>query len=93
MNVSMADAFNLGWKLAAVVRGEAGPALLDTYTAERHAKAVELIEFDKDMARLFSEKPKSSRGSRAVPELLPEARPVHRWRRDPLRPVDDRRDR
>ncbi len=53
----MADAFNLGWKLAAVVRGEAAPALLDTYTAERHAKAVELIEFDKDMARLFSERP------------------------------------
>lgn len=60
MNVSMADAFNLGWKLAAVVRGQAGPALLDTYTAERHAKAVELIEFDKDMARLFSEKPKTA---------------------------------
>ena len=34
--------------------------LLDSYTAERHAKAVELIEFDKDMARLFSEKPKSA---------------------------------
>ena len=60
MNVSMADAFNLGWKLAAVVRGQAGRALLDTYTAERHAKAVELIEFDKDMARLFTERPTSS---------------------------------
>ncbi len=57
MNVSMADAFNLGWKLAAVVRGEAAASLLDTYTAERHAKAIELIEFDKDMARLFSERP------------------------------------
>ena len=59
MNVSMADAFNLGWKLASVIRGEVGPALLDTYTAERHAKAVELIEFDKDMARLFSERPEN----------------------------------
>lgn len=57
MNVSMADAFNLGWKLAAVVRGQSPASLLDTYTAERHAKAVELIEFDKDMARLFSERP------------------------------------
>ncbi|MEM7377971.1 MAG: FAD-dependent monooxygenase [Pseudomonadota bacterium] len=54
MNVSMADAFNLGWKLAAVVRGHAGSALLDTYTAERQAKAQELIDFDRDMARLFS---------------------------------------
>ncbi|MEL6793807.1 MAG: FAD-dependent monooxygenase, partial [Pseudomonadota bacterium] len=56
MNVSMADAFNLGWKLAAVLRGQAGPALLDTYSAERRAKARELIEFDRDMARLFSER-------------------------------------
>jgi hypothetical protein len=29
------DAHNLAWKLAAVVKGEAGPALLDTYEAER----------------------------------------------------------
>ena len=54
MNVSMADAFNLGWKLASVLRGEAGPELLHTYSGERHAKARELIAFDRDMARLFS---------------------------------------
>ena len=59
MNVSMADAFNLGWKLAAVVRGQARPALLDTYSAERHAKAVELIAFDEGMARLFSKRPET----------------------------------
>ncbi|KDB03990.1 phenol 2-monooxygenase [Defluviimonas sp. 20V17] len=57
MNVSMADTFNLGWKLAAVLRGEAKPALLHSYSAERQAKARELIEFDRDMARLFSQKP------------------------------------
>jgi phenol 2-monooxygenase len=60
MNVSMADTFNLGWKLAAVLRGQAKPALLDTYSEERQAKAKELIEFDKDMARLFSAKPKDA---------------------------------
>ena len=60
MNVSMADAFNLGWKLAAVLRGQAQPALLDTYTAERQAKAQELIDFDRDMARLFSAKPRDA---------------------------------
>lgn len=59
MNVSMADAFNLGWKLAAVVEGRAHHSLLDTYSAERHAKAQELIDFDRDIARLFSEKPTS----------------------------------
>lgn len=60
MNVSMADTFNLGWKLASVLRGHAAPALLDTYSAERRAKAKELIDFDRDMARLFSTRPKDA---------------------------------
>jgi phenol 2-monooxygenase (NADPH) len=47
MNVSMQDAFNLGWKLAAVLEGRSGPALLHTYSAERHAVAQDLIDFDK----------------------------------------------
>jgi putative polyketide hydroxylase len=34
-NTGIADAHNLGWKLAAVLRGEARPALLDSYHAER----------------------------------------------------------
>ncbi|MEU9079103.1 FAD-dependent monooxygenase [Kitasatospora sp. NPDC048538] len=36
MNTGMQDAFNLGWKLAAVVRGRAPRHLLDTYHTERH---------------------------------------------------------
>jgi phenol 2-monooxygenase len=60
MNVSMADSFNLGWKLAAVLRGEAKPCLLDSYSGERRAKAKELIDFDRDMARLFSAKPRDA---------------------------------
>ena len=59
MNVSMADAFNLGWKLACVLRGQAVPHLLDTYGQERQATARELIDFDRDMARLFSAKPRT----------------------------------
>ena len=34
-NSGIQDALNLAWKLAAVIKGEAGPALLDTYEAER----------------------------------------------------------
>jgi 2-polyprenyl-6-methoxyphenol hydroxylase-like FAD-dependent oxidoreductase len=34
-NTGVQDAHNLAWKLAAVVKGEAGPGLLDTYEAER----------------------------------------------------------
>ncbi|MBO1081352.1 FAD-binding monooxygenase [Roseomonas haemaphysalidis] len=54
MNVSMQDAFNLGWKLAAVLRGQSPPALLETYSFERHAVAEELIAFDRKLARMFS---------------------------------------
>jgi phenol 2-monooxygenase len=47
MNFSMQDTFNLGWKLAAVLEGRSAPALLGTYSAERHAVAADLIEFDR----------------------------------------------
>ena len=36
MNTGIQDAMNLGWKLAAALRGRAGPDLLDSYQAERH---------------------------------------------------------
>ena len=43
MNTGLQDAFNLGWKLAAVVKGEACPSLLDTYDAERVPVAEQLL--------------------------------------------------
>lgn len=46
MNVSMQDTFNLGWKLAAVLRGQATPDLLHTYSEERKVTAQELIDYD-----------------------------------------------
>ena len=36
LNLGLLDAVNLGWKLAAVVRGTLPEEILDTYTAERH---------------------------------------------------------
>ncbi|QUQ63782.1 FAD-dependent oxidoreductase [Kutzneria sp. CA-103260] len=44
LNVGVQDAMNLGWRLAAVARGDADPALLDDYHEERHAVGEELIE-------------------------------------------------
>ena len=41
LNSGVADAENLAWKLAWVLRGEAAPALLDTYEAERRPVARE----------------------------------------------------
>jgi len=60
MNVSMQDTFNLGWKLAAVLRGRSSPTLLHTYSAERQAIAKELIDFDREFAKMFSAPPKEA---------------------------------
>jgi 2-polyprenyl-6-methoxyphenol hydroxylase-like FAD-dependent oxidoreductase len=58
MNVSMQDAFNLGWKLASVLRGRCSPEILRTYSFERHSVAKELIDFDRKWASMFSARPK-----------------------------------
>jgi phenol 2-monooxygenase len=58
MNVSMQDGFNLGWKLASVLRGRSSPKILHTYSAERQAVAKELIDFDRKWAKMFSAPPK-----------------------------------
>ena len=39
LSLGLVDAANLGWKLAAVIRGEMPDSLLDTYTAERRPVA------------------------------------------------------
>jgi len=54
MNVSMQDGFNLGWKLAAVLRKRCAPHLLHTYSAERQAIARELIDFDREWATMLA---------------------------------------
>ncbi|PPK64450.1 FAD-dependent oxidoreductase [Actinokineospora auranticolor] len=43
-STGIADAHNLAWKLAAVVKGEAGDALLDTYEDERRPVAQSTLE-------------------------------------------------
>src|SRR5450755_4136855 len=43
-NNGIQDAGNLGWKLALVLHGRAGEALLDSYRAERHPAAVENLK-------------------------------------------------
>ncbi|TCK36933.1 phenol 2-monooxygenase [Paraburkholderia sp. BL8N3] len=58
MNVSMQDAFNLGWKLVSVLEGRARPELLRTYNIERHAIAQGLIDFDKEWSKIMASPPK-----------------------------------
>lgn len=51
LNTGLRDARNLAWKLAAVLRAEAGETLLDSYQAERRPHAVAMVDFS---ARLGS---------------------------------------
>jgi phenol 2-monooxygenase len=60
MNVSMADTWNLGWKLSAVLRGTAKPELLHTYSEERQTIAKQLIDFDREFSKMFSAHPTGS---------------------------------
>jgi phenol 2-monooxygenase len=57
MNVSLQDAFNLGWKLASVLEGRARPELLRTYSVERHRIAQVLIDFDKEWSKIMASQP------------------------------------
>ncbi|MEV0841674.1 FAD-dependent oxidoreductase [Actinocatenispora sera] len=44
LNTGVQDAVNLGWKLAAVLRGDATEALLDTYHDERHPIGARVLD-------------------------------------------------
>jgi len=44
MNLSIGDAFNLAWKLALVTRGDAHPALVDSYELERRPIAEQVLK-------------------------------------------------
>ncbi|PKS05380.1 hypothetical protein jhhlp_008755 [Lomentospora prolificans] len=57
MNVSMQDAYNLGWKIANVVKGLSDRSILKSYEVERSRIAHDLINFDRKFSRLFSGRP------------------------------------
>lgn len=45
LNTGIGDAINLGWKLAATIKGYASPGLIDTYHQERFAVAAKVLEW------------------------------------------------
>jgi 2-polyprenyl-6-methoxyphenol hydroxylase-like FAD-dependent oxidoreductase len=68
LNLGIQDAFNLGWKLAATVDGWAPAGLLDSYSAERHPVADDVLTITRAQSELLSAEP----GPRAVRRLLTE---------------------
>ena len=69
MNVSIHDSFNLAWKLASVVRGLSSPKILRTYSSERRAVAKELLDFDRELATMFSAQTESNEGGSEPTQL------------------------
>jgi NADPH-dependent dioxygenase len=53
LNCCMQDAYNLGWKLAFVVKGLARTSLLDTYEAERRPIAEQVISAASSLHEIF----------------------------------------
>lgn len=68
LNLGVQDAFNLGWKLAALIRGWAPDPLLDTYEVERRPVAEAVLDNTRAQMELSSPGP----GPRAVRRLLAE---------------------
>ncbi|MEU6674121.1 bifunctional 3-(3-hydroxy-phenyl)propionate/3-hydroxycinnamic acid hydroxylase [Streptomyces sp. NPDC046925] len=54
MGAGLRDAHNLAWKVAAVLRGQADPALLDSYEAERKPHATAMIRRAKAMGQVMT---------------------------------------
>ncbi len=68
LNLGLQDAVNLGWKLAAEIAGWAPDGLLDSYHAERHPVADDVLTITRVQSELLSTEP----GPQAVRRLLTE---------------------
>ncbi|MFJ1702846.1 FAD-dependent monooxygenase [Kitasatospora sp. NPDC088346] len=70
LNLGLGDAANLGWKLAAVVRGTAPDGLLDSYTAERRPVAAQVLDWTRAQVALMRPRPYERALRSVVADLL-----------------------
>jgi 2-polyprenyl-6-methoxyphenol hydroxylase-like FAD-dependent oxidoreductase len=66
LNLGLGDAMNLGWKLAATIRGDAPDGLLDSYANERHAVGAQVLDWSRAQVALM----RPSVSSRALEAIL-----------------------
>lgn len=66
LNLGLGDAMNLGWKLGAVVRGDASADLLDSYERERRPVAAQILDRSRAQVALLRPDP----GSRALESAM-----------------------
>jgi hypothetical protein len=66
LNLGLGDAMNLGWKLAATIRGDAPAGLLDSYFDERHPVGAQILDWSRAQVALM----RPSRSSRALEAIV-----------------------
>jgi len=89
LNLGIQDAFNLGWKLAAEVRGWAPEGLLDSYHAERHPVAAGVLDITRAQMELMSLEPGAQAVRRLVSDLM-EFEEVSRYLTEKISAIDVR---
>ncbi|MFH8469098.1 FAD-dependent monooxygenase [Streptomyces sp. NPDC017991] len=70
LNLGIGDAMNLGWKLAATVRGTAPETLLDTYHSERHPVGAAILNWSRAQVATMKPGPNAPALRRLVHDLM-----------------------
>ncbi|KKD06028.1 rifampin monooxygenase [Streptomyces sp. WM6386] len=70
LNLGIQDAFNLGWKLAAEIKGQAPEGLLDSYEGERRPVAAAVLDNTRVQTLLISTDPTAQAVRRLMSELM-----------------------
>lgn len=65
LNLGLGDAMNLGWKLAATIRGDAPAGLLDSYSSERHPTGAQILDWSRAQVAIMRPSP-SARALAAI---------------------------
>jgi 2-polyprenyl-6-methoxyphenol hydroxylase-like FAD-dependent oxidoreductase len=66
LNLGIGDAMNLGWKLAATIRGDAPAGLIDSYFDERHPVGAQILDWSRAQVALM----RPSRSTRALEAII-----------------------
>jgi 2-polyprenyl-6-methoxyphenol hydroxylase-like FAD-dependent oxidoreductase len=66
LNLGLADAMNLGWKLAATIRGDASAGLLDSYERERHPAGARVLDWSRAQVALM----RPTAATRALADII-----------------------
>ncbi|MFJ4834704.1 FAD-dependent monooxygenase [Streptomyces sp. NPDC088747] len=70
LNTGIADAVNLGWKLAATVHGYAHEGLLDSYTRERHPVGARILDWTRAQSAVMRPDPHAQAIQALVRDVL-----------------------